>query len=220
MSMKYPIHLTVAQREKIKGWLRSKQLTRREAIRAKVLLRSDRSGGRRIKECAEIGQDLGIDRHTVSNVRRNFYALGLRKSIVRPSTPRAPATMTDELVAALERLLRQSPPQNKTRWSVRTLTMELKKLGYNASAMTIYRKVGKKRLLRTDRLNTQSFRVAVKKALASPCDSGDKRWTLAGLRRRLVSRGMTPELTYTQFNRVIRRLGLDPANLEKSAKQL
>jgi DNA-binding CsgD family transcriptional regulator len=220
VSMKYPIHLTVAQRKKIKGWLRSKQLTRREVIRAKVLLRSDRSGGRRMKECAEIGQGLGIDRHTVSNIRRNFYALGLKKSIVRPSTARAPTTMTDELVAALERLLRQSPPQNKTRWSVRTLTTELKKLGYNASAMTIYRKVGKKRLLRTDRLDTQSFRVAVKKALASPCDAGHKRWTLAGLRRRLVSRGMAPELTYTQFNRVIRRLGLDPANLEKSAKQL
>jgi hypothetical protein len=59
-----------------------------------------------------------------------------------------------------------------------------------------------------------------KKALASPCDAGHKRWTLAGLQRRLVSRGMAPALTYTQFNRVIRRLGLDPANFDKSAKQL
>jgi hypothetical protein len=31
---------------------------------------------------------------------------------------------------------------------------------------------------------------------------------------------VAPEFTYTHFNRVIRRLGLDSANLEKSAKQL
>lgn len=228
MGLKYPINLTEAQRRKIKEWLSSKQLNRREAIRAKVLLRSDRSAGRRVKECAEIGESLGICSHTVSEIRRRFCALGLRESIVLPASkrprkaqaPAPPRVMTEEVVAALERLLLQSPPSNKARWSVRTLAAALKELGHSVTPMTVCRAVGKERLMRTDRLNTQSFRLAVMSVLASPCDPGDNRWTVASLRRRLLSMGLAPRYTYTHFNQVIQRMGLDPANLEKSAKQL
>ena len=225
MGLKYPIHLTEAQRRKIKAWLSSKQLKKREVIRAKVLLRSDRSGGRRPKECAEIGRSLGIGRQTVSKIRQRFYELGLKKSIVLPASKRprrapVPKVMTEEVVAALERLLRQSPPSNKARWSARALAAELEALGYSVSRMAICRAVGKERLMRTDRLDTQSFRLAVKRILASPCDPGDKRWTVAGLRRRLVSTGEAPILSYSYFFTVVQRMGLDPANFEKSAKQL
>lgn len=219
VNLKYPVYLTKAQRRKIKEWLSGKKLKRREAIRAKVLLHSDRSGGRRAKECAEIGQSLRISRATVTNIRRSFYEVGLKKTIVRLHRSRAPSVMTGEVVAILRHLLLQSPPSNKTRWSVRTLAAALKELGHSVTPMTVCRAVGKERLMRTDRLDTQSFRRAVKRVLASPCDPGDNRWTVASLRRRLLSMGLAPTCSYTHFNQVIQRRGLDPADLEKSAKQ-
>ena|SRR5438132_43905 len=131
------IKLSTEERAKLKKLVSSGTSPARVQTRARtLLLASERSVGsrggerRRANSNREIAQVLGVSERTVSRIRQRFIESGLDTALHDRTRCGRPPTITGEVEAHLTMLACSSPPQGRSRWTLRLLADKMVELGY------------------------------------------------------------------------------------------
>lgn len=130
--IKYPIRLSVEERETIKALVSKGKSSARAIRRANVLLLADenRAGGR-LKE-REIAEQMQIHLNTVYAIRKRYVAQGLNTTISRKkrATPPVAPKVTGEMEAKIIALSCSTPPAGRERWTLSLLADRIVELQY------------------------------------------------------------------------------------------
>ena len=111
-----PLMLSDEERETLLRWSRRRTTAQALALRSRIVLRCADGGSN-----SEVATEFGVKRHTVAKWRSRFLADGLEGLSDEPR-PGAPRTVTDERVeAVIVKTLEQSPPDQDTHWSTRSM---------------------------------------------------------------------------------------------------
>ncbi len=221
MNIKNPVRLTAAQRSELIKQVRCGHLDKPAKIRARILLLCDRgeSGPRLRRE--SVAKRLGVTVQTVTNTNRRFCRDGVKSAVVREHYRQGPPRIYGQgFEADLRRLLASPPPQNKARWTGRLLAEKMRDLGYSASRGTVHRILSGDALRGSSRLQGAAFTSAIRKILSAPPPGGRSRWTVSLVGEELFKMGLAPKYTHPTLMWLVRRNGLDPADLESGAKRL
>ncbi|WP_103338068.1 IS630 family transposase [Amycolatopsis sp. CA-126428] len=111
-----PLVLSDEERETLLRWSRRRTTAQALALRSRIVLRCADGGSN-----SQVATEFGVKRHTVAKWRSRFLADGLEGLSDEPR-PGAPRTVTDERVeAVIVKTLEQSPPDQDTHWSTRSM---------------------------------------------------------------------------------------------------
>ncbi|MGW4486021.1 IS630 family transposase, partial [Amycolatopsis sp. NPDC004368] len=111
-----PLVLSDEERETLLRWSRRRSTAQALALRSRIVLRCADGGSN-----SEVATEFGVKRHTVAKWRSRFVSDGLEGLSDEPR-PGAPRTVTDERVeAVIVKTLEQSPPDQDTHWSTRSM---------------------------------------------------------------------------------------------------
>src|SRR3569833_2253410 len=111
-----PLVLSDEERETLLRWSRRRTTAQALALRSRIVLRCADGGSN-----SEVADEFGVKRHTVAKWRSRFVSDGLEGLSDEPR-PGAPRTITDERVeAVIVKTLEQSPPDQDTHWSTRSM---------------------------------------------------------------------------------------------------
>ena len=111
-----PLVLSDEERETLLRWSRRRTTAQALALRSRIVLRCADGGSN-----SDVATEFGVKRHTVAKWRSRFLADGLEGLSDEPR-PGAPRTVTDEDVeAVIVKTLEQSPPDQDTHWSTRSM---------------------------------------------------------------------------------------------------
>ena len=124
MSKHRYIHLDEEEQILLTQLIRSDDTPARVQTRARVLLLSDRSQGRK-RTLAEIADNVICSVGTVRNIKRNYLAGGLEAALYEKPRPGAEPTFTGETEAQLVMLACSDPPVGHARWTLRLLAERL-----------------------------------------------------------------------------------------------
>ncbi len=95
--------------------------------RARILLLTDHGNPARQRD-TEVARSLFVSTGTVGNVRRRYAEHGLDAALHDKPRPGAAPKITGEVEAHLIALACSTPPEGRTRWTVRLLADELVRL--------------------------------------------------------------------------------------------
>lgn len=123
------IYLYEDQRTHLENLVRAGISSARIQTRARILLLSDRSLGKK-RQDAEVAEALGINAATVSRIRRRFVSEGLESALNDKPRPGRVPKITGDIEAKLTVLACSSPPEGYTRWTLKLLADEMVELGY------------------------------------------------------------------------------------------
>lgn len=101
----------------------------RVQTRARILLLSDRSQGRK-RTLAEVADSALCSVGTVRNVKRNYFAGGVEAALYEKPRPGAEPKFTGEVEAQLTMLACSEPPAGHASWSLRLLANRMVELEY------------------------------------------------------------------------------------------
>jgi len=129
MPTKHLVHLTGAQREKVRALLHRGRPPAQTAVRARILLKADRAPGGPALTDAAIAAAVETSVATVERTRRQFAAGGLPTALhrARPGRPRL-RRLDGDGEARLTLLACSDPPTGHDRWSLRLLAARLVEL--------------------------------------------------------------------------------------------
>ncbi len=129
---KYPIRLSVEERELLRALVSKGTSPARSIRRAHILLLADehRPGGK-MKDNA-IADQLHVHVNTILNIRKTYMKQDLQAVIQRKKriTPPVPPKVTGELEAKIIALSCSEPPTGRTRWTLRLLADKAVELQY------------------------------------------------------------------------------------------
>lgn len=120
--IKYRVTLTDAERTRLIAIKSKGSSTAKMIMHAHVLLCADERGGKRLSE-SEIASRLSVHVQTVHAIRKICVlsgvdaALGRRKRLTPPNAPK----ITGEIEAKIIALSCSSPPEGRSRWTLRLL---------------------------------------------------------------------------------------------------
>jgi len=121
--VKYHVCLSAEERKELLNIVSKGVPTSKIIMRANVLLIADENslGGR--KSEAEIAKLFHVNRQTVHNIRKQYAEKGLTATIGRKKreTPLVEPKITGEVEAKIIALISNSPPEGRSRWSLRLL---------------------------------------------------------------------------------------------------
>lgn len=129
MSKHITLSLTPEQRAELEELTRSGACLARVQAKARLLLLTDRSQGRRRPD-AEVAEALGLNRSTVVRTRRRFAGGGLPAALYDRPRPGAAPKVTGDVEARLIALACSDPPEGRARWTLRLLADKAVELGY------------------------------------------------------------------------------------------
>ncbi len=219
--VKHPVRLTAEERAELSEKVRRGWLDRFEKTRARILLLCDCGEGGPGLRRESVAKRLGVTIQTVTNTNRRFCRNGVNSAVVRENYRQGPKKIYgQQFEADLRRLLACPPPKNKARWTGRLLAEKMRDLGYSASHATVNRILSGDELRGSSRLQGAAFADAVEKILSAPPPGGRSRWTVGLVGEKLFKMGLAPKYAHPTLMRLVRRNGLDPADLESSVKQL
>lgn len=123
------IQLDAEERILLKQLIHRGESAARVQTRARILLLSDRSEG---KKCslAEVAESALCSVGTVRNVKRNYFDGGVEAALYEKSRPGATPTFTGEVEARVTMLACSAPPAGRARWTLRLLADQLIELNY------------------------------------------------------------------------------------------
>jgi hypothetical protein len=101
----------------------------RVQTRARILLLSDRSRGRK-RTLAEVADSVLCSIGTVRNVKRNYFEGGVEAALYEKPRPGVAPTFTGETEALLTMLACSEAPAGHAGWSLRLLANQMVELGY------------------------------------------------------------------------------------------
>jgi len=121
--VKYQVRLSAKERKNLLDLVSKGTATARAIMRANVLLAADENNpdGRKSEE--KIAELFHVHRQTVHNIRKQFAENGLSATLGRKKreTPPVEPKITGEVEAKIIALSCSSPPEGKSRWSLRLL---------------------------------------------------------------------------------------------------
>ncbi len=123
------IHLDEEERILLKQLIHSGESAARVQTRARILLLSDRSQGRK-RTLAEIADGAICSVGTVRNVKRTYLSGGVEAALYEKPRPGAEPIFTGEEEAKLTMLACSEPPPGQARWSLRLLAERMVELEY------------------------------------------------------------------------------------------
>jgi hypothetical protein len=124
LQMKYPVRLSVGDRERLERLTTTGVHSASMIRRARVLLELDTSGGE-VGTRGEVAARAGVSRETVRLVSKQFAETGgdVEATIGRKQRefPPVPSPVTGEVEARLIAMACSQPPEGYARWSLRLL---------------------------------------------------------------------------------------------------
>lgn len=130
MKKRYLVTLTNDERSELQAIVSRGKAAARKIMRARLLLLADESEGGPAKSDPEIVDALGCGRATVERVRKQFVEDGLEETLKRKPTMRTFENRIDgEVEARLVAMACGSPPEGRSRWTLRLLAENLVAVG-------------------------------------------------------------------------------------------
>lgn len=127
----YIVTLTNDERNHLKSLVSVGTAAARKITRARILLLADEDSEAGRKSDSEIQQALSCGRATVERVRKQFVEEGLEATLKRKPTVRTYENRIDgEAEAHLVAMTCGSPPEGRSRWTLRLLAERMVGLGY------------------------------------------------------------------------------------------
>jgi hypothetical protein len=123
------INLDKEERILLNQLIRKGESGARVQTRARLLLLSDRSQGRK-RTLAEVADSALCSVGTVRNVKRNYFAGGVEAALYEKPRPGAEPKFTGEVEAQLTMLACSEPPAGHASWSLRLLANRMVELEY------------------------------------------------------------------------------------------
>lgn len=129
MRRKYAVHLTEADRARLRTIIGRGTAPARMLTRARILLKANRGEGGPGWTDAAIADALEVHPATAGRVRRDYVAAGLEAALERKLPERVYERRLDgEAEAQLIAVTCGAPPEGQTRWTLRLLADELVRL--------------------------------------------------------------------------------------------
>lgn len=129
MPTRHHVKLSEKERTQLRGLLRRGAAPARVQTRARVLLLSDRSQGKRRTD-EEVAAAALTSVSTTKRTRWRFLQEGLEAALAEKPRPGRPPKITGEVEARLTVLACSQPPAGHARWTLRLLADRLVELGY------------------------------------------------------------------------------------------
>lgn len=123
------IALDKDERSELEALIRRGNAPARKYTRARILLLTDRSEGRKRTD-QEVAEAAMCSVSTVRSIRRQYIAGGLPLALNDKGWPGAKPKLTGEVEAKLTMLACSEPPQGHGRWTLRLLADQMVELGY------------------------------------------------------------------------------------------
>jgi len=121
--IKYVVNLSADERDRLRALLRTGRPPARRAARARVLLKADEG-----LSDAQIAAAVGIGIATVHRIRQRCVEEGLEAALGERPRSGAPAHLSGAQQAHLIALACSTPPEGRTRWTLRLLADRLVEL--------------------------------------------------------------------------------------------
>ena len=127
--IKYRVTLTDAERTRLNAITSKGSSTAKMIMHAHILLCADERGGKRLTE-KEIANRFSVHVRTVHAIRKTYAlsgmdaALGRKKRLTPPVAPK----ITGEVEARIIALSCSSPPEGRSRWTLRLLAEKVVEL--------------------------------------------------------------------------------------------
>jgi transposase len=123
MAKRYRVTLEVAEREALQALLARGKADVRRLKHAQILLKADEAEDRQAWTDARIAESVGCGEATVERVRRRFVEEGLELTLSPYRTPRREyrTKLDGEQEARLITLACSTPPEGRSRWTLRLL---------------------------------------------------------------------------------------------------
>lgn len=130
--IKNHVCLTVDERNFLQNLIKKGTATAKSIMHANVLLAADQSNTQGRKSELEIAELFHISKQTVHTIRQQFSNEGLEAAIGRKKreTPPVEPKITGEVEAKIIALCCSSPPEGRSRWSLRLLADKAVELQY------------------------------------------------------------------------------------------
>ena len=129
---KYIIKLENEDRDKLISLIRTGKHAASKILHARILLECDEGSLTdpiSVKTNTDISKSLGITERTVSRLRKRFIEEGLEAALLRKKHSRTrPRKMTGKQEAHLVALCCSSPPEGRSRWTLKLLSSRLVQL--------------------------------------------------------------------------------------------
>jgi transposase len=121
--IKYRVCLSAEERKELLNIISKGAASARAIMRANVLLTADENSPDGRKSETEIAKLFHVNRQTVHNIRKQYAEKGLTATIGRKKreTPPVEPKITGEVEAKIIALSCSSPPEGRSRWSLRLL---------------------------------------------------------------------------------------------------
>lgn len=129
MSKHRYIHLDEEERILLGSLIRGGKSPARVQMRARILLLSDRSQGRK-RTLTKVADNALCSIGTVRNVKINYFEGGVEAALYEKPRPGAMPTFTGEDEAKLIMVACSNPPEGYANWSLRLLANQMVELGY------------------------------------------------------------------------------------------
>jgi len=129
--IKYHVRLSVEERNTLKDLVSKGSASAKSIMHANVLLAADENNTDRKSE-SEIAQLFHVNYQTVHTIRRIYSEMGLDTAIGRKKreTPPVEPKITGEVEARIIALSCSTPPQGRSKWSLRLLANKSVELQY------------------------------------------------------------------------------------------
>jgi transposase len=131
MEKRYRITLTEAEREELQKLVSTGKAAAKKLVRARIMLLADQASSGPAKSDPEIVECLGCGRVTVERVRKEFVENGIEATLQPAPRKRVYERRLDgKAEAHLVALACGSPPQGRSRWTLRLLADRMVALEY------------------------------------------------------------------------------------------
>ncbi len=122
----YKIHLTQAERETLRGWVKTGERKAKVIQQAQVLLGSDEAKGRLAE--SELAESYHLSIRSVERIRKKFFAQGMDMFEKQERKVRSDKKIDGRVEAHLVALVCQGPPPGASRWKLQLLADRLVEL--------------------------------------------------------------------------------------------
>lgn len=131
MEKRYRITLTEQEREELQKLVSTGKAAAKKLVRARIMLLADQASGGPAKSDPEIVECLGCGRVTVERVRKEFVENGIEATLQPAPRKRVYERRLDgKAEAHLVALACGSPPEGRSRWTLRLLADRMVALEY------------------------------------------------------------------------------------------
>ena len=137
----YVIRLSEKETDFLEGIAQREDVSEKTKTRARILLACHEKGCGQKTRLSEIADALGVSRTTVQNVRADFKEGGFEYALYNKkahSSTSASQKRINALGEKIKSMVRELPPEGKSRWTVRLIASECVKRGYAEHASPSY----------------------------------------------------------------------------------